>query len=76
MAESQTPQFGRLAWLALTSHELALVELKQDGLVGLRLQDVIERIPHSDVASAELGGGHTMFSPPLTITLSSLIAGG
>lgn len=67
-AESRTPQFGRLAWLAVTANELALVELKQDGLVGLRLEDVIERVPRSDVASAELGGGHTLYSPPLTIT--------
>jgi hypothetical protein len=61
---SQTPQFGRLAWLAVTDHELALVELK--GSAGLHLEQVIERIPRSEVASAELGRG-VLFAPPLTV---------
>lgn len=65
-AESRTPEFGRLAYLALTEHELALVELVQDGMVGLRLENVIERVPRNDVASAELGRAG-LFSPPLTV---------
>jgi hypothetical protein len=65
-AESQTPQFGILAWLAVTERELALVELKREGGVGLHLERVIERLPRSDVASAELGRG-VLFAPPLTV---------
>jgi len=65
-AESRTPQFGRLAYLAVTDGELALVELVQDGMVGLRLQEVIERVPRSDVASAQLSRAG-IYSPPLTL---------
>ena len=65
-AQSRTPDFGRLAWLAVTEHDLALVELKQDGMVGLRLESVIERVPRTDLASAELGRAG-LFSPPLTL---------
>jgi len=68
-AASTAPKFGRLAYLAVTADELALVELK--GAVGLELNQVIARIPRSEVASAELGGGHTLMSPPLTVTFAS-----
>jgi len=64
--QSHTPDFGRLAWLAVTEHDLALVELKQDGMVGLRLESVIERVPRTDLAFAELGRAG-LFSPPLTL---------
>jgi hypothetical protein len=70
IAEARTPQFGRLAWLAVTENEVALVELKQHGLVNLRLEGVIERVPRGEVTGAELGGGHTLYSPPLTITFA------
>lgn len=70
VAESQTPNFGRLAYLAVTADELALIELKQKGMAGLELAEVLVRIPRSEIASAELGGGQTMFSPPVTITLA------
>jgi hypothetical protein len=63
-AESETPKFGRLAYLAVTEGELALVELKS-GMVTVHLGEVITRVPRSEVASAELGGG---VSPALTIT--------
>jgi hypothetical protein len=65
--ESQTPQFGRLAWLAVTSDELALVELKLMGQIGLELKDVIVRVPRSEFESAAVGGAANIFSPPLTI---------
>jgi len=65
-AESRTPDFGRLAWLAITERDLALIELKQDGLVGLRLDNVIERVARSDVASAELGRAG-IYSPLFTL---------
>jgi hypothetical protein len=67
-AESQTPEFKRIALLAVTADELALVSLvKIKGKSGLEPQDVIVRVPRGEVASAELGGGG-IYSPPLTIT--------
>jgi hypothetical protein len=64
-AESQTPDFGRLAYLAVTADELALIGLKR--AAKLDLQEVIARVPRKEVASAELRGGG-IYSPPLTIT--------
>jgi hypothetical protein len=66
-AESSAPDFGRLAYLAVTEDELALVALKQNGAVGLRLEGVIERVPRARVTSATLGRAG-LFSPPLTLT--------
>jgi hypothetical protein len=66
VAESRTPQFGVLAWLAVTAHEMALVELKRDKGVGLRVHEVIERVSRSNVRSASLGRG-IVFAPPLTV---------
>jgi hypothetical protein len=65
-AESQTPQFGIVAWLAVTDREVALVELKREHSVGMHLESVIERVPRSEVASAEVGPG-VLFAPPLTV---------
>jgi hypothetical protein len=62
---SETPKFGRLAYLAVTDGELALIGLKS-GKVTVHLGEVIARIPRSDVTSAEMGRGA---SPSLTITL-------
>jgi hypothetical protein len=70
-AASSAPDFGRIAYLAVTADELALIELKQKSAVTLELREVIARIPRSEVASAELGGGHTLMSPPLTITFTN-----
>jgi hypothetical protein len=64
-AASETPKFGRLAYLAVTDGELALIQLRS-GIMTVHLGDVIARIPRSDVTSAEIGGG---VSPSLTITL-------
>lgn len=63
-AESETPDFGRLAYLAVTESELALIKLRS-AVVTVHLDEVVARIPRSDVTSAELGGG---VSPSLTIT--------
>jgi hypothetical protein len=60
---SQSPDFGRLAYLAVTASELALIKLKS-GLMTSKLDEVIARVPRSDVASAELGSGMVT---PLTI---------
>jgi hypothetical protein len=64
---SESPRFGRLAYLAVTDDELALIRLKS-GLVTVKLDEVIVRIPRSDVASAELGSG---VASPLTITFGN-----
>lgn len=64
---SQTPEFGRLAYLAVTSGEVALITLKS-GLVTVKLGEVITRRPRSDVGLAELGKG--VSTAPLTITLA------
>jgi hypothetical protein len=63
---STTPAFGRLAYLAVTESELALIKLKS-GMVSVRLDEVITRVARSEVASAALGGG---VSPSLTIGFS------
>jgi hypothetical protein len=55
-ATSATPSFGRLGYLAVTDDELALITLKS-GLVTVKIDEVVVRIPRSDVASAELGSG-------------------
>jgi hypothetical protein len=60
---SETPKFDRVAYLAVTEDELALIKLK--GLVTFTLDEVIARVPRSDVASAELGSG---IASSLTIT--------
>ena len=63
-AESDTPRF-RLAYIAVTADEVALVRLKA-GLVSTKLDEVLLRVPRADVASAEMGPG---LSPSLTIEL-------
>jgi hypothetical protein len=63
---SETPSFGRLAYLAVTEDELALIKLKS-GMVTVHLDEVVARMPRSEVASAQLGGG---VSPSLTITFN------
>jgi hypothetical protein len=70
-AASSAPDFGGIAYMAVTADELALIGLKQKSAVTLELREVIARIPRAEVASAELGGGHTLMSPALTITLTS-----
>ena len=60
---AETPKFGRVAYLAVTSEELALIKLT--GAVTFKLDQVIVRAPRSEVASAELGRS---LAPSLTIT--------
>ena len=64
-----TPDIGRVALLALTEDDLALVKVRQ-GLTGFKVTDqVVARVPHSSIASTELGKS-TLGAPPLTITLT------
>jgi hypothetical protein len=64
---SRTPEFGRLAYLAVTDSEVALITLKS-GLVTVKLDEVIARRPRGDLVSAVLGKG--VSTAPLTITLA------
>ncbi|MGA8680285.1 MAG: hypothetical protein ABSB54_07240 [Acidimicrobiales bacterium] len=59
---AQTPQFGRLGFLALTQTELALTTMK--GSMIPKPFKVVARVPRSEVISAELGTGVVA---PLTI---------
>ena len=69
VAQAVTPQFGVIAWLAVTESELALVELKRERSVGLQVHAAIARLPRSEVASTHLGRGILM-APPLTISFT------
>jgi hypothetical protein len=64
---SNAPDFGRMAYLAVTDSELALVKVKT-GRVTTKLDELIVRVPRTDVASAELGSGVIC---PLTITFGN-----
>jgi hypothetical protein len=65
----ETPEFGAFAYLAVSSSDLVLVKAKQ-GLTGLKMtDDVVARVPRSDVVSIDLGDGKVAF--PLTITLAN-----
>jgi hypothetical protein len=68
-ATSVAPSFGTIAWLALTADELALVgiEVKR----GLRLSNVLARVPRSEITSVVLGKAAPLVSKPLTITFAN-----
>lgn len=68
-AGAETPKFGRIAYLAVTPGELALIDVKSK-VVTTYLGEVIARVPRSEVASVELGSGG-IYSPPLIVTFSS-----
>lgn len=65
--KSDTPQFGRLAFLAVGEDELALIKLKS-GIVSLKLDEVIARVGRGEIESADLAKGYV---PALTITFTS-----
>jgi hypothetical protein len=69
-AKAQTPKFGRIAFLAASATELMLIELKTHRGVQLRLGEVIASVPRAQVASAKLGRGRMLLSPPLTVSLT------
>lgn len=66
---SETPAFGRLAYLVATPDEVALVHLKSK-IVSLVLDEVIARVPRSEVTGIELDKGG-LYSPPLTVSFKS-----
>jgi len=53
---SDTPAFPRIAFLAVTDQEVALLKIGSGGLNG-KLEEVLARVPRSEVASAEVSGG-------------------
>jgi len=62
LGPDQTPTFGRLALLAVTDGELALVGLKL--ALTLKVDKVLVRVARSEVKSIELGRG---VPTPLTV---------
>jgi hypothetical protein len=65
----QLPKFGRLAYLAATADEIVLLKVKM-GLIRVRPNEVLVRVPRDQVAAVELGKG-TVSVPPLTITFTT-----
>ena len=54
-----TPHFGRVGYLAVTEGELALVKTKS-AMLGLKMKptdEVLARVPRSEIASTELDKG-------------------
>jgi hypothetical protein len=64
---AETPPF-RLAFLAVTEQEIALVTLRSARLITLKAAEVITRVPRSLLQTAELGPG---YAAPLTITFAN-----
>ncbi len=62
---SQTPQFGKSAYLAVTDTEVAVLKVKRGAPGGLG--EVIARVPRTEVTSAKLGGA---LRANLTITVN------
>jgi hypothetical protein len=66
---TDTPDFGRDAYLAISDSEIALVKVKQ-GVMKLKLTDKLHaRAARTEVAHAELGSGK--LACPLTITFAN-----
>ena len=66
---TETPEFGGFGFLAVSETDLVLVKGKQ-GLMGLKMTDeVVGKVPRSDVASIEIGPGRLV--SPLTITFGN-----
>jgi hypothetical protein len=54
LLDSQTPNIGRIGFLAVTDQELALINIKL-GMTA-KLGDVVARVPRNQIASAEMTG--------------------
>ena len=55
---AQTPKFGRLAWLAVTAEELAVVKLRTRNGVTLKAGEVIARVPRRELKTVEWHRGY------------------
>lgn len=63
-APAQTPQFGQVAWLAITKDELALVRRRKSSKG--RTFEALARVPMAEVRTFDLD--HARLVWPLTIT--------
>ena len=69
-AESSAPSFAKIALLAVTSGEIALIQV--DARTTLKLTGVVlARMPRSEVVSFELGKTKPLLAKPLTVTFRS-----
>ena len=64
-APATTPTFGRLAYLAVTAEEIALIEVKSR-IFTTYLASVLARVPRSEVEGVVLAKGG-LYSMPLTV---------
>jgi hypothetical protein len=69
---AQTPKFGRLAWLAVTAEELALLKLKSGNGVTVKPSEVIARVPRRELKTVEW---HRGYVSPLMIVSATAISG-
>jgi hypothetical protein len=53
----QVPNFGRVAYVAASDREIALVKTKSGAFKMKLTDDVLARVPRSDIASSELAQG-------------------
>jgi hypothetical protein len=56
-ASAQTPDCGKWGFLSVTESELALTTTQPPKMVGRQLGELVERVPRSTIAAAELEGG-------------------
>jgi hypothetical protein len=59
------PSFGQIGYIAVTAEEFAIVRGKTGLMKPSVGKDVVERVPRSEIAGAELGAG--MLKAPLII---------
>jgi hypothetical protein len=69
LPRSAAPEFGQMAFLAVTDRELALVGI--NAKTTAKLTTVLARVPRSDVASVTMGGAPPLISKPITVTLAN-----
>jgi hypothetical protein len=64
---SDTPPFGRVAYLAVTDQELALIRLRSRNGFTMEAVEVIAQVPRSQWQAAEIGPG---LVAPVTVTFT------
>jgi hypothetical protein len=68
-AASTAPAFKKIAWLAATDDDIALVEV--DARTTLKFTgEVLARVPRQQVTSVELGKSKPMIAAPITVTFT------
>jgi hypothetical protein len=66
---SSAPDFGQMAFLAATDHEIALIGI--NAKTTARLTSVLARVPRADVSSITMGSTSPLISKPITVTFSN-----